>query len=61
MQVVLIRKYNDPNIHRVGCRHLANKVVGTICRPIVELTDEMIEHVGYGYIRACKTCKPTGA
>jgi hypothetical protein len=61
MKVVLVKYYNAPIIHRCDCRHLKGKATGTINLPLIDLTDEIRTHVGWGYLKACKTCDPTGA
>lgn len=57
-QVVLIRKYNDPVIHRPECRHLKGRQIGGPLSPLVDLTDAMRQQVEYGYLRVCRTCRP---
>lgn len=58
-KVVLIKRYNDPWIHRQGCRHLGSHVIGTLSRPLIDLTDEVRYQVACGWLKACKTCRPT--
>lgn len=57
-KVVLIRRYNNPSLHRPGCRHLKGVPVGTMSHSLIDVTDELRKQASYGYIRLCRTCKP---
>jgi hypothetical protein len=61
VKVVLIRRYNAPSIHRPECRFLKGKELGGLCYSLINLTDDMRDHVRWGYLKACKVCDPTGA